>query len=47
MSLFYILKLKGGLMEGMALERMWGDGVFGISVVRYLYIAVGVVYLDG
>ena len=28
-------------------EAMWRDGVFGITVVSYLYIAVGVVYLDG
>jgi hypothetical protein len=26
---------------------MWVDDVFGITVERYLYIAVGVVYLDG
>ena len=26
---------------------MWEHGVFGITVVSYLYIAVGVVYLDG
>ena len=26
---------------------MWEHGVFGITVERYLYIAVGVVYLDG
>jgi len=31
----------------IAPEVMWVDGVFGISVVRYLYIVVGVVYLDG
>jgi hypothetical protein len=40
-----ILGLKGGLMD-MA-TAMWVDGVFGITVVSYLYIAVGVVYLDG
>jgi len=34
-------------MEGMSLEAMWRHGVFGITVVSYLYIAVGVVYLDG
>jgi hypothetical protein len=47
MILLSILGLKGGLMEGMALEGMWEHGVFGITVVSYLYIAVGVVYLDG
>ena len=26
---------------------MWWDGVIGITVERYLYIAVGVVYIDG
>jgi hypothetical protein len=47
MIVLSILGLKGDLMEGMALEGMWEHGVFGITVVSYLYIAVGVVYLDG
>jgi len=40
-----ILKLNGDLMD--LATAMWRDGVFGITVVSYLYIAVGVVYLDG
>jgi hypothetical protein len=42
MSLFYILKLNGGLMD--IATAMWGDGVI---VARYLYIPATVVYIDG
>jgi len=41
------LKLNGDLMVDKGGGVMWRHGVFGITVVSYLYIAVGVVYLDG
>jgi len=42
MSLFYILKLNGGLMDLATV--MWVDGII---AARYLYIPATVVYLDG